>query len=251
MMAGLQAPTSSGLQGYIASGLQVRVGGGGGSPLAVAVWFVTNTPNLVGELDSAAVGTIIRAIVVPVRAVSGIGGKGDVIWNSRLNVPGDPVTDVIDERSVVDLSIVRTGSPSFLAGVQGVGGNSSVIWMQEQTGGIGSGTVRELSVVDFSIVRSGASQADVMGCGGNSNLIWMYERIGPNLYEISPVDFSVVVTAAIGPFPNALGTGAGGNDDELWTSDLRDRHNRLVPGFAIISTGSVSPPQIHTGIGGG
>jgi len=68
--------------------------------------------------------------------------------------------------------------------------------------------VYELSIVDFSVIRSAASPYTYpYGIGGDVNVIWHCDDYAEVVYELSTVDFSVIRSAAS---PDIVPGGIGG-----------------------------------------
>jgi len=129
--------------------------------------------------DLSAVRT--QADVIGGDGARGLGGTTTVIWAS------DRAADRIVEVSETDFSVVRSAaSPS--TDPHGAGGTDTVIWFAETP----VTQVYELSTTDLSVVRSGASPAvTVRDIGGNDNYIWHNDNNG-DFWELSVADFSVI-----------------------------------------------------------
>lgn len=146
-------------------------------------------------------GDEIRSALFPTSTDSrGIGGTSTKIWATSV------APKIVCELSIVDFSIVRS---AVLGGNPGdIGGDETTIWYKDVGGG---NTIHELSTVDFSSVRNQAISG--RGVGGNSSKIWHSDFIAQEIDELSIADFSVVRSVAA-PDINTLGI--GGDSNKIW-----------------------------------
>jgi len=127
----------------------------------------------------------------------------------------------------------------------GIGGDPSVIWHCDAS----ADKVYELSVTDFSVIRSSASPYTwPFGIGGDPSVIWHCDTGQDRVYELSTADFSVVRSTSS---PSTSPTGIGGDPSVIWHCDASaDKVYELsVTDFSVVRSAS-SPYTFPTGIGG-
>lgn len=140
--------------------------------------------------------------------------EGGPIWHQNA------YTDLIYELSNTDLSQVRNASTPNIA-PYGVGGGLDVIWSMDNT--IGDDAVYELSVADFSVIRSevgpGTPTGGTIGpagVGGKANVIYATNMTDREVFELATSDFAIIRSAAspgVGPFD------IGGTTTHIWHCD--------------------------------
>lgn len=172
---------------------------------ANVIWHCDMSSDRVYELSISDLG-VVRSANSPGSYPNGIGGTASKIWHC------DSGECKVYELSTTDLGVVRSAAPTYYP--DGIGGGSDVVWHLSWNEGYTVYRVHELSISDFSIVRSGSAPTE--GCckiGGNSNVIWVSSYDSERVYELSTTDFGVVRSVAS---PTNNPTGIGGDVDTLW-----------------------------------
>ncbi|KKL56247.1 hypothetical protein LCGC14_2247280 [marine sediment metagenome] len=139
----------------------------------------------------------------------GIGGDDAVVW---YGTGGAPSIYKIRELDPSDLSVVRSAS-SPSSGPAGLGGDASTIWHDDFV----TGLVYELSIIDFSVIRSGSPGHYTHGVGGKAKVIWNCDLANDLIYELSVIDFSSIRSASS---PDRQPTDIGGDRRTIWHQGL-------------------------------
>jgi len=129
-------------------------------------------------------------------------------------------------------SALNPGSSFFIGGI---GGDASSIWYCDLVAEL----VYELSVTDFSVVRSAGSPSNIpSGIGGTASVIWYSDNGSNRVYELSVTDLSVVRFAAS---PSLSPRGIGGDASVIWhaeDSGGAGLYELSIVDFSVVNTGS-------------
>jgi len=113
----------------------------------------------------------------------------------------------------------------------------------------GADEIYELSVEDFSVIRSAPSPyTEPRGVGGDTETIWHLDEDADMVYELSITDFSVIRSASS---PSTFPSGIGGKTNVIWhcDADVDLIYELSVMDFSIIRSAS-TPKTSPEGVGG-